>query len=192
MPSKIIKTPIEPGFVYHIYNRGNNFQNTFFEPEDYLLFLGGAKKYLTEYCSFYAFFILPNHYHFLIHINENLENNIFSRKFSNAILSYTNKINFRKNRNGSLFLSYFRRKRVDSEDYLKRVIFYIHYNPEKHKYIDNFKNYRYSSFNSFLSNKKTSISRNEVFDIYGGKEAFLEYHSYMHDESKIRKLIMEE
>ena len=65
MPTKKILTPIEPGYTYHIYNRGNNYQNTFFSDEDYQLFLGRFKFYMKGSCLLYAFVLLPNHYHLL-------------------------------------------------------------------------------------------------------------------------------
>lgn len=39
-------TPFISGHYYHIYNRGNNRQSIFFEPENYIYFLRGIKKYL--------------------------------------------------------------------------------------------------------------------------------------------------
>jgi len=113
MPSKKIRTPIEPGATYHIYNRGNNYQNVFFHEEDYLLFLDKLKLYLSKFCSVSAFALLPNHYHLLLRVNDGLKELEFNRQFLKFILSFTNKINFRDKRNGSLFLSNFRRIKID-------------------------------------------------------------------------------
>ncbi|MBI9039434.1 MAG: hypothetical protein JEY97_14975 [Bacteroidales bacterium] len=59
MPTKKNKTPIIPGKVYHIYNRGNNFEKTFFIKNDYLEFLYSYKKYLTETVDTYAYALIP-------------------------------------------------------------------------------------------------------------------------------------
>lgn len=192
MPSKKIKTPIEPGKFYHVYNRGSNYQNVFFKPYDYLLFLEKMAEYLVGYCSIYAYVLIPNHYHILLRVNDDLETNEWSNHFLKFSLSYTNKINFQEKRNGGLFLSHFRRIHVDTEDYLKRLIFYIHFNPSKHELIDDFKSYKYSSYNSIISQKPTRLARGEVLDLFENVEGFKNYHQFLHKEAIIKKYLLEE
>ena len=192
MPSKKIKTLLEPGKVYHIYNRGNNHQIVFFRTSNYDLFLEKIGKYLLNYCSILTYVLIPNHYHILLKINDDLEVNKFSQQFLKFSLSYTNKINWEENRNGSLFISHFRRIHVDTEDYLKRLVYYIHNNPEKHELTEDFRLYKYSSYQAILSNKTTNMAREYVLDLFGGKTEFKEYHEYMHEESQIKKFILED
>ena len=192
MPSKKTRTPLESGRVHHIYNRGNNYQDIFFVEEDYYLFLERFSFFLKDFCEVYAYALIPNHYHFLIRINDDLEPNKFGHQFMKFVLSYTNKINFRENRNGSLFLNIFKRVLVDDESYLKRLIFYIHYNPEKHEIIEDYKDYRFSSYRSFLSDKPSKLARNTVIEYFGNRDEFIEYHNYLHDEKVIQKYIIED
>ena len=192
MPSKKIKTAVESGKVYHIYNRGNNHQKVFFKSSDYLLFLEKMAKYLTDYCSIYAYVLIPNHYHILLRVNDDLETNEWSKHFLKFSLSYTNKINFQEKRNGSLFLSHFKRIHVDTEDYLKRLIFYIHNNPVKHGLVDDYKLYPYSSYNSIISHKPTRLARTEVLGLFENKEGYTSYHKFLHDEAIIKKFLLEE
>jgi len=72
MPSKKILTPIEPGGIYHIFNRGINYQKVFFCKEDYLLFMKSFKLYMSNVTKVYVYVLLPNHYHFLLKVNESL------------------------------------------------------------------------------------------------------------------------
>ena len=192
MPSKKIKTPIEPGCVYHIYNRGNNYQDVFFQKSDYHLFLEKLNLYLKDYCSVYAFALIPNHYHLLLRINDDIAENSFSMQFSKLILSYTNKINWREKRNGSLFLSYFRRIKVEDEAYLKSLVYYTHYNPCKHDVVEDFRSYQFSSYKIFLSDKRTSLNRDEVLSWFGDRKEFVGYHNFLHNEGLIKKYIIEE
>lgn len=192
MPTKKIKTPIEPGFVYHIYNRGNNYQDVFFHKEDYYLFINRIKFYLLEYCSIYAYALLPNHYHFLIRVNEDIKNFKFSRQFGKSIVSYTNIINKKYNRNGNLFLRCFRRIKIDNEDYLKRLVYYIHNNPSKHNIAEDFRIFEFSSYRALLSDSPTCICNNTVFSLFGSKDNFIEYHEYLDSEIFIKKLTFEE
>ena len=192
MPSKNTRTPLDAGRVYHIYNRGNNFQDVFFNHQNYLLFLEKFTLYLNDFCKVYAYVLIPNHYHFLIRINDNLMPNEFGHQFMKFILSYTNKVNFKENRNGSLFLNNFKRILVDDESYLKRLIFYIHYNPEKHEIIEDFRDYQFSSYRAYLSNKPSKISREEVLEYFGNINEFISFHNYLHDEKLIQKYIIED
>jgi len=192
MPSKKTRTPIEPGGTYHIYNRGNNFQDVFFRADDYLLFLNKLKQYLSNYSSIYAFALLPNHYHLLLRVIDNLEINKFSQQFLKFILSYTNKINFRDKRDGSLFLPNFKRIKIENEDYLKRLIYYINHNPVKHKVTNDFKSYKFSSYQIIVSEKPTSLAREKVRSYFGGLEEFIEYHDYLNNEDLIKQLTFED
>ncbi|NPD45734.1 transposase [Lentimicrobium sp. S6] len=192
MPSKKIKTPLEPGKVYHIYNRGNNHQKVFFKGSDFSLFLENLSKYLTDYCSIYAYVLIPNHYHLVLRVNDDLEVNELSNRFLKFSLSYTNKINFEESRNGSLFLSHFRRIHVDTEDYLRRLIFYLHHNPTKHEMIKDFKNYPHSSYKSLISDKPTRLARKNVLELFGTKEEFINYHQVLHNEAIIKKYLFDE
>ena len=56
--------------IYHIYNRGNNQQTIFFSDENYLYFLRKCHRYLKPVSEIFAWCLMPNHFHFLIHVTE--------------------------------------------------------------------------------------------------------------------------
>lgn len=62
------KTLLESGKYYHIYNRGNNGQNIFFEPENYTFFLHRFHQYISPFCDTIAWVLLKNHFHILIYV----------------------------------------------------------------------------------------------------------------------------
>jgi len=188
MPSKFILTPIESDRYFHIYNRGNNFENIFFKPENYIYFLKKYKEYLFDHVETYAYCLLPNHFHLLVKVT----NDNASSQFRKFFQSYALSINKQEGRTGSLFAKVFKRIKITNDDYLKRLVFYIHYNPEKHSISDNFKIYPYNSYQIILSNCQTSLERNEVFEWFGSKEEFIDYHTYLHGEMKISKCILED
>jgi len=64
---------IEEGFFYHIYNRGNNGGNIFFDEENYTYFLQLLAKYILPVAEIYAYCLLKNHFHILVRIKENYE-----------------------------------------------------------------------------------------------------------------------
>jgi REP element-mobilizing transposase RayT len=59
---------MDQGSFYHIYNRGNNKENIFFEEKNYQHFLKLFDQYLSPYIDVYAYCLMPNHFHFLIRV----------------------------------------------------------------------------------------------------------------------------
>ena len=119
---------LEKGYIYHIYNQGNNRQKIFFNRENYLFFLKKIKKYITPYADVLAWCLMPNHFHLMVHVREeeldasiwgatqscapNNHKKKISLNHSLGIIqsSYTKAINKQENRSGSLF-----RKRTKAE-----------------------------------------------------------------------------
>ncbi len=61
---------IEKGYIYHIYNQGNNRQKIFFERENYLFFLKKIKTHILPYVDILAWCLMPNHFHLMVLVNE--------------------------------------------------------------------------------------------------------------------------
>jgi hypothetical protein len=99
-----------------------------------------------------------------------------SKSFSNLFNAYTKTINQAYERSGSLFQERFKRKEVKSEAYFIRLVHYIHFNPQKHGLIQDFRDWPHSSYESFLSVKPTQLSRDEVLQWFGSKEAYKDFH----------------
>jgi putative transposase len=119
---------------------------------------------------------MPNHFHFLIFVKENVEKEIIKQVFSNFFNAYAKSINKMFNRTGSLFQERFGRKYIGNERYFTEVIFYIHGNAPKHGITHDFSTYPYSSYRKLLSNKPTLLQRNEVMEWFGGNAAFINFH----------------
>ena len=176
----------EPGVVYHIFNRGNNKENIFIEEKNYIFFLSLVKKYISPIADIYAYCLLKNHFHLALHIKDK---ELLTEKqiqkpylaFSNLFNSYSKAINKVYNRNGSLFQEHLHRIRVEDEEYLMQLIAYIHLNPVKHKFTNEFKNYKYSSYQAYTTVKTTSIEKGYVMSLFGDLPNF----EYWHDLNKL-------
>ncbi len=55
--------------IYAVSNIGNQNQIIFHQYGDYLAFANLFNLYLEPFCTLYCFTILPNQFHFLVHIN---------------------------------------------------------------------------------------------------------------------------
>jgi REP element-mobilizing transposase RayT len=188
MPTAKIKTPLEKDRYFHIYNKGNNHGLLFFKEPNYDYFLKRYSDYLHDHVSTYAYCLLPNHFHLLIRTKTQDASKYFRMMFQSYALS----INKQENRSGSLFTKYFRRILIEDDEYLKFLVFYIHFNPEKHQIYSNYKEYRHSSYQSFFSKSISKFNRDEVYDWFGGIEGFKDFHYYYHEEKQIQKYILDE
>lgn len=99
-----------------------------------------------------------------------------SKQFGHLFNAYTQAINKKYSRTGSLFEKPFERKRVTSEKYLQNLIYYIHNNPVHHGFTKTINEYPWSSYGSIISDKPTKLKRDEVIEIYESKKKFIDYH----------------
>jgi len=196
------------GYFYHIYNRGNNRENLFLEPENYRYFLQCWLQYVHPIAETYAYALLKNHFHSLIRIRPLPElmllpsinvrtndpsylSNKLSKCFSNCFNAYAKAINKRYQRSGSLFQERFRRKLIMENDYLSDVILYIHTNALKHGMVKRGELYPHTSYSPLLSGQPTRLQRQKVFGIFGGREAFVIAHQRYSENLVLKKIIFE-
>jgi putative transposase len=99
--------------------------------------------------------------------------------------AYSKAINKSYNRTGSLFEKPFHRILVTQDAYLVELIFYIRYNPQKHGFIDNFRDWRWSSYQGLMWDYETRLKQDEVIELFGSKSAFEEFHRGMAEGRKI-------
>lgn len=199
---------LKRGAFYHIYNRGINGENIFKEERNYPYFLNKYGIYLNPVIDTYAYCLLRNHFHLLVRVKTDLtgnqdltglENekglhhtdNLVSKKFSDLFNSYTKSINKAYNRTGGLFETPFRRIEVTSETYFTHLIWYIHFNPQKHGFVNNFREYPHSSYNSFLAHKKTKLEKEQVLDWFGSEKDFLNFHESKPIETEFSSFIID-
>jgi REP element-mobilizing transposase RayT len=198
--------PLEKGNYYHIYNRGNNSIDVFFDAESYYHFLRLYDKYISPIADTYAWCLLKNHFHILVYLRmdneiefEKLEYSTIknlkviepSKQFGFLFNAYTQAINKKFNRTGGLFEKPFERKLIISDSYLKNIIHYIHNNPVQHGFVKQMSLYPWSSYDSIISDKPTKLKRKEIIAIYGGKDEFIEYHNNNLNINEITNFIIE-
>ena len=159
--------------IYHIYNRGNNSQQIFFEEENYIYFLELVRKYLQPNCEIFAWCLMPNHFHFLIYANEKTgiylpNKNIPIQQLSESIrlllTTYTKAINKRYKRTGNLFQQKTKSKNVydGSESCGVQAFHYIHKNPYKSKLVLKLQDWEFSSYKDYAGLRKGKLCNIEL------------------------------
>ena len=187
MPSRNIVKEFAPESYYHVYNRGVEKRLIFLDDQDYTVFLGILKKYLTGEASnkqnrhifksfqgkisLLAYCLMPNHFHLLFY--QSNEENItdLMRRVCTGYVMY---FNHRHQRVGGLFEGIFRASRVDADGYLHHISRYIHLNP------DDYKNWAYSSYSVYMGAKKTKwVNTEPILGLFNNDRK--EYQEFLDD-----------
>ena len=108
----------DKGYIYHIYNQGNNRQKIFFNRDNYLFFLKKIDIYIKPYADIIAWCLMPNHFHLMAVVNK-VELDVTHRVTTSHLVSdkprtinqsiaimlrsYTRAINKQKGISGALF-----------------------------------------------------------------------------------------
>lgn len=194
--------PLQWSQTYHIYSRGNNRENVFFEGRNYAYFLRLYSQHIQPIAGTYAYCLLRNHFHLLIRVRDREEvaaiggqaaaNRRPSQCFSNLFNAYVRSVNHAYERTGSLFERPFGRKLVTSDSYLSWLVIYIHRNPQKHRFVADFREWPYSSYHSLLAAQRTRLQREEVLGWFDGAAGFVALHEQGGDEGRIASLVEED
>jgi len=67
---------------------------------------------------------------------------------------------------------------VTSDAYFRRLVLYIHQNPQKHGFVKDFREWPYSSYHTLLSLKQTLLQRDAVLAWFDSKEGFHFSHTH--------------
>lgn len=187
---------IVPQEVYHVYNRGINRQLLFPRESDYQRFYELARDKLSSVCDLMAYCFMPNHFHFLIQMNERSlipyrqkgdeiyeatgdplkDMCSFSHALQQMLSIYSKGINKRYMRSGSLFTQNTRIKRTSSEyftqDYALWCMIYIHNNPKAAGLVSSKEEWKYSSYREYLGWSKAPLCNLEKGrELFQGEQA---------------------
>ncbi len=176
--------PLQHGKFYHIYNRGINSAAIFFEKSNYDYFLRLYENHIDPVAETYAWCLMKNHFHFLVKIKEKDlagTDRLPHQCFSNLFNAYAKAVNKKYNRHGSLFQRAFKRKLVEDDVYLKRLILYIHNNPVHHRVCEDAMNYPWSSYLACISEKPGTLKKEETIGLFHDLSNF----QYMHQHEPV-------
>jgi hypothetical protein len=115
-----------------------------------------------------------------------------SRQFSHFFNAYARTFNHTYQRTGALFQRPFGRIPVTTDAYFARLIVYIHQNPQKHGFVEDFRDWPYSSYHALLSDKPTHLQRDTVMSWFDGPQGVAVLHLPDMRDSEILALAPED
>lgn len=181
-----------PGSFSHVYNRGNNKAQIYFDREDYEKFLDCVLKSqelfpfeLISYC------IMPNHFHLQIKIIEHSLGEIMHR----ICMNYARYFNKKYELVGHVFQGRYKSVIIENDAQLIRTSRYIHLNPVEANLVKNPVEYKWSSYGVYMG-KRTSkiVSPAKMIETFFGKDIkryrdYVEWDFDRSDDSKMPNVI---
>ena len=101
---------------------------------------------------------------------------LINEQFSHCFNSYVQTYNKAYSRGGSLMKESFNRKKIESDEYLRTLICYIHNNPVHHGFADVPGEWMFSSYNLMIDGNSVFIQREFVLELFDGFDNFLFVH----------------
>ncbi len=133
---------------YHVYNRGNNYEDIFFEERNYSFFLSKIAWIFKNDIDLICYCLMPNHYHLIVKTNDNYVLEKAMQRISN---SYTKAVNKSLNRVGHLFQGRYKSKHILDNNYLVHLSRYIHLNPIRKNLVKKPEEWEFSSYMDYVS-----------------------------------------
>lgn len=198
-----MKILLHPGSYYHVYAHAVGSDNAFRHHDDFMRFITTMPYYIGFACDIYAYCLMPNHVHLVLricHRNEmiarlksegyerisylvktsTLEDEELARFVSSVVgrlfSSHALYMNRKYERMGNLFMSNFKRKYVETDDYFRNVIRYVHLNPVNHGFTNDPQNWMYSSYLMYRNSYRYFKTDHPVFKLFGEYSSFIRYH----------------
>jgi REP element-mobilizing transposase RayT len=200
--------------IYHIMCRGAGGQDIFHDDEDRMKYLDTVLKYKKRVnIEVYGWCLMSNHVHLLVREGDE-ELSVTMKRIGISFASY---YNWKYRIRGHLFQDRFRSENVETDQYLRTVVRYIHQNPLKAGIVDRVERWKWSScrgyygtkvyplglldadfvFGKFASQDKSKLEKFKEFNERGNHDRCLDDHVYKRrvsdDEARveIRKVLGE-
>jgi putative transposase len=117
---------IATGYPHHVTQRGNRRQRTFFNDEDYAVYLELLSEWTRKHdVEVWAYCLMPNHVHLIVVPGTQ---DGLARAIGEAHRRYTRRINFREGWKGHLWQERFSSFPMD-ENHLLTAVRYVEMNP---------------------------------------------------------------
>lgn len=193
MPSRNISRLDTPDTYYHVYARGINKSDVFYDSadKDYFLYLlsrhlsvkptksslGYPYPHFRGKVELLSFCIMDNHFHLLFY---QIEQTSVSKLMQSVMTAYTAYFNRKYTRTGTLWESRFKASVVDKDSYLLHVSRYIHLNPRSWKY------YKHSSIIYIRKgNEPEWLQTVKLLELHKSRRSYLKFVADYEENKKL-------
>lgn len=184
------KIPICAGETHHIYNRGVNYGDIFFNRPNRLFFLRRWRECCPpEKGEIIAYCLMPNHYHLLVAVHVDDFGPDVMQPFG---VSYTKAINNQQERVGPVFQGPFKNRPVTTDGDLVYLSRYIHLNPVTAGFVARPELWEFSSYQDYVGLRQGTLPRPEaVLRHFSSPEAYAVYVDGQSCDSVAEELLID-
>lgn len=220
MPAKNVLKEYEEGGYYHVYNRGVEKRVIFVDEEDYHVFIGYLKTYLTppdlrgltlkdeggrtispsrrinnyaEEIQLIAYCLMPNHFHLMLRQTSAKG----MAKFIQSILTkYVRYFNTKYSRVGGLFQGVYKTVHIKNEYQFTYLTKYIHRNPlpdnPTRSHLEGLREYKYSSYGNYLGlYKQNWVKTDDILSYFSKTNPRSTYQAFVEESGDISRVYEE-
>jgi len=177
------EVPLEPDYIYHIYNRGANKEDIFFSERNYQYFIERMYQYLSPRSKIIAYCLMPNHFHLLVKVKSSDFTKLSLQLF---LMSYSKAINSERDRVGSLFQGRYKANLIIDDAHLLDCFKYIHLNPVKALLVKSPELWPYSSYVEYLNPKRKRADTSLIMQFFDTNKELCEFVESGSDEYRSR------
>jgi len=158
---RCLKRDFKPGAIFHIYNHAIDDYQLFYDDIDYNYMINIFEENIEKIpSSIIAFCLMPDHYHFLIRQDSEVE---IYKLFNYSFIRYAKYFNEKYSRKGPIFRSPLQHILVADKTYMIQLCKYIHLNPVRKDLVDQPENWIYSNYKNWLFQNTDKLTINNVF-----------------------------
>jgi putative transposase len=100
-----------------------------------------------------------------------------TQNMSNLCNAYAKAFNNRYGRVGSLFQERFPRVEITNDRYYRHLVHYIHTDPQRHGFVNDFRRWKWSSYRGYLTSEDACLDHAEALEWFGDVQAFRNFHT---------------
>ena len=161
--------------IYHVMTRGNNRQDVFKEEKDYERYIELLERYKEKFrFNLYHYVLMRNHVHLILEPSR--KGGKLSEIMKGINLSY---VHYYKSRNryiGHFWQDRYKSILISRDDYLLACGSYVELNPVRANIVEDPKDYKWSSYNTYAYGKKDLIIDEdpiykELSEVNGGRRS---------------------
>ncbi len=128
----------------------------------------------------------------LSHAPDKTTHDIVSHQFRKFFQSYAMAFNKQQERIGTLFQTPFKRAWVDDDHYFTQLVYYIHANPQLHGLVNDFREWKWSSYGRILMDRPSKLKKQEVIEWFGELKEYEKFHAEKQKIISDEKYILED
>jgi putative transposase len=179
------------GALYHIFSRGNEQSDIFYDNTDRRRFLDTIGELSERFAvDIFAYVLMDNHYHLLLKTRR--ANLCKAMQWFGT--TYTRRFNNRHNRSGHLFQGRFKSIIIENDAYLMQLSCYIHRNPLRPGIVKRLADYCWSSYLAYGYGKSTPdwLSTKLILSQFTHADKHKQYREKVQKYSKEEKRLWED